>query len=261
MNIFQLVCETDLAMKQTFAAMEAKPWGYLFSNRGNPLHYDANHAHIHIAPAPDQNESIVREVVRFYSEKEIFPRFYLYGQQEYQQLLDVLVHHQFRLEFFQTPVQVWTGAFAEVKPMSDIRIEPVTTENYEDCLLVESIDEFGGRAVREKAFALEFRNPAYRHYLLRWKGEPASTACLFRAGDCVRVESVATVAGYRGRGLIGHLLRYVQEKFARMGAAHLLVCPINEQVEKVYQRYGFDTVGHLPFVHAFRGGKGIHEIR
>ncbi len=261
MDFVRIVCENDIEMKKTFSMMEQRSWGYLFCHAENPLHYDANHAHLHTAPDPEQIDEIVREVVAFYSEKKIIPRFYLYGQKDNHALLDSLQHHQFRLESFQTPVQLWSGRYAEVEHASDIQIEQVTAENCDDCLSVESIDDFGGGSIREKALALELQHPGYRHFLLRWNGEPASTTCLFQAGDTVRIESVATLPDYRGRGLIGHLLRHVQEEFVRMGAAHLLVCPINEQVEKVYSRYGFQTVGHVDLVHAFRGGKGITEIR
>jgi ribosomal protein S18 acetylase RimI-like enzyme len=77
----------------------------------------------------------------------------------------------------------------------------------------------------------------------------------------VRIENVATLPAYRGRGLIGHLIRHAQEVFLASGGDHLWVCPINERVEKVYSRYGFATMGEIPFLHAFRGGKGVLEIR
>jgi GNAT superfamily N-acetyltransferase len=261
MDLQRIVQETDAAYKQTFARMEQRPWGFLFWNEENPLYYDANHAHLVEPPKAEEAGMIVDEVIAFFAERQLVPRFYLYGHSANQALMDALVRRQFRLESLPVPVMLWSGRYADATPGGDIRIEPVSTENYDDCLLVESIPEFGGRAVREKAFAAEFAHPAFTHYLLRLNGEPVSTACLFRAGEYVRVESVATLPAYRGRGLIGCLLRHVQEEFWKTGAAQLWICPVDERVEAVYRRYGFETVGNIPFLHAFRGGKGILEIR
>lgn len=150
---------------------------------------------------------------------------------------------------------------AEAAHFPGVQIEPVTRENYEDCLLVESVPELGGRPIRKKSFALEFAHPAFSDFLLRAGGERASTLCLLQEGSVFRIENAATLPAYRGQGLIGHLIRHAQEQFLRRGGTRLWVSPIDERVEKVYSRYGFAMVGEVPFVHAFRGGKGILEIR
>ncbi|USG64717.1 GNAT family N-acetyltransferase [Brevibacillus ruminantium] len=167
----------------------------------------------------------------------------------------------FQTELLPFPVQLWSGRMAAPVPREDIKIEPVTSANYEECLRIESIKEFGGREIREKAFAMEFAHPDFVHFLLRVNGEAACSLCLFWAGPYIRVENVATLSSFRGQGLIGHLLRHAQEEFLRLGGEQLWVCPINEKVEKVYNRYGFDTVGEMAFSHAFLGGKGILELR
>lgn len=260
--IRSVVEESDIAYKRVFSRMEQRPWGYLFVNEENPLHYDANHAHLSQAVS-DQSEAehIVAEVVDFFDPKGIFPRVYLYQPAKQQALLDELEKQGFKTESLPSPIQLWQGQLAETKPRADIEIEPVTTGNYEDCLLVESVPELGGREIREKAFAQEFAHPAFQHFLLRVNGEPASTLCLLLAGPIIRVENVATLPAFRGQGLIGHLIRHAQEQFLLSGGTQLLVCPINEQVEKVYSRYGFVTMDKIHFQHAYRGGKGILELR
>jgi hypothetical protein len=47
----------------------------------------------------------------------------------------------------------------------------------------------------------------------------------------------------------------------KRGIKKLWVFPINESVEKVYQKYGFQTVDKLILGHAFLSGKSIKEIR
>ncbi|QRG68539.1 GNAT family N-acetyltransferase [Brevibacillus choshinensis] len=262
MNLLSIVEQSDLAYKQAFSEREVREWGSVFWNEANPNHYDANHAHVAI-PIVDtrQASAIIEEVVPFFEEKGIYPRFYLYDQEKQQLLIRELESQGFRSELLPSPIQIWRGELAAVQEAHGIEIEPVTKANYEDCLRVESVPEFGGKEVREKAFAKEFAHPSFRHFLLRVEGEPASSLCLLQAGDIMRIENVATLPAFRGKGLIGHLIRHAQEQFVRFGGAQLWVCPINERVEKVYSRYGFETVGVIPFAHVFRGGKGVLEIR
>jgi predicted acetyltransferase len=75
------------------------------------------------------------------------------------------------------------------------------------------------------------------------------------------MESVATLEEYRGRGLIGELIHYIQKEVAKKGLENLWVFPINEKIEKVYQKYGFKTVAKLKIGHAFLGGRSIKEIQ
>lgn len=143
-----------------------------------------------------------------------------------------------------------------------IAIERVTEQNYEEALAVEcQIEEFGGKEVREKAFETEFNDPRYRHYVLKYDGVPCSSACLFVQGIQGRVESVATIETYRGKGLIGALLEYIQKEAQAMELEKLWVHPINERVEKVYARSGFETVLNMQTGHAFLDGKSIKEIQ
>jgi N-acetylglutamate synthase-like GNAT family acetyltransferase len=75
------------------------------------------------------------------------------------------------------------------------------------------------------------------------------------------MESVATLEEYRGRGLIGDLIHFIQKEATKREVKNLWVFPINEQIEKVYLKYGFHTVEKLITGHAFLGGKSILEIR
>jgi len=262
MNLLSIVERTDIAYKLAFSEREERPWGHLFRNEENPNHYDANHAHIS-APIADSKQAaaIVEEIIPYFAEKGIHPRLYLYDPPHQQVLVEELVRQGFHTEQLPAPIQLWRGQFADVRQVSGIVIEPVAEANCGDCLTVESVPELGGKEVREKALARELAHPAFRHFLLRMDGQPASALCLLRAGDVMRIENVATLPEYRGRGLIGHLIRHAQEQFLQTGGSQLWVCPINERVEQVYGRSGFVTVGVLPFLHAFRGGRAVSEIR
>jgi len=97
-----------------------------------------------------------------------------------------------------------------------------------------SIDEFGGREVRERALELEFQHPSYKHFLLRYNGKPAGIACIFQYGHNARVESVGTLREYRGRGFVKSLLLRIQEEAQDAGYNSLWVFPMNQGVERIY---------------------------
>ncbi|RNB92332.1 GNAT family N-acetyltransferase [Brevibacillus fluminis] len=259
MMIEKITEEFDTAQILSYASREKRAWGDLFFNEQNPTHYDANHADVSVLPAdPD---AVIDEVIQFYREKAIIPRFYLHNVEALAPFIEKLTARGFGYEEFDHAVQLWNGQLANVPHDDRVSIERVSSHNFTEAMEVEcSIAEFGGRKVREKAFQLEFANPAYDYYLLYVDGVAASTACTFKTGSHIRLENVATRKEWRGQGLIGILIRHMQEEVALQGYKQFWVYPINEQVEKVYKRYHFDTVGRLRMAHAFLGGKSIKEI-
>ncbi len=197
-EIYQLAHETEQFYYESFSTREPRLWGALFYHTDNPMYYDANHADIFLPINEDEQEAIVAEVIAFYRDKQLIPRFYLYDIERHQSFIRFLIEKGFFFEELESPVQVWSGSFPQVPDNPQITIEQVTDENYEDAMTVEcSIEEFGGKEVREKAFAQEYRDPAFQHYLLRLAGNPVSIACTFTYGNDVRVESVATLPDYR----------------------------------------------------------------
>jgi N-acetylglutamate synthase-like GNAT family acetyltransferase len=260
LNILQKVWELDLAYLDTLAKRLNTSWGYFFHNENQPAYYDANHAHIFEIPA--HPEVVIEEVLHFYQERNLTPRFYIYDFEKQASLIEKLSSYHFQVESLISPVQLWNKGMIEHKENGRVSIERVTAENFQEVMAIEcSIQEFGGKEVREKAFAEEFKHPSFTHYLLRFDGVACSTACLFQHDDQVRLESVATLEEYRGKGLIGELVSYLQVEVRNRGLENFWVFPINERVEKVYTRYGFDTVAKFTTGHAFLNGKSIKEIQ
>jgi N-acetylglutamate synthase-like GNAT family acetyltransferase len=260
MTSLQAIFKLDFAYLETFTTHTKTNWGSLFYNENQPAYYDANHAHID--QVCEQPQFIIDEVINFYQSRKIIPRFYIYNLEVQQDLLDQLQLNQFRFEELINPVQLWDQKVLEKEKHKETSIELVTIENYSEALQIEcSIKELGGRAVREKAFEAEFHHPSFVHYLLRSNGMACATACIFISDHQARMESVATLEGYRGRGLIGELIHYIQTEVAKRDLENLWVFPINEKIEKVYQKYGFKTVARLKMGHAFLGGRSIKEIQ
>ncbi|MBS8263835.1 GNAT family N-acetyltransferase [Mesobacillus boroniphilus] len=254
------IFDLEFAYLDTFTARHDREWGFLFLNEDQPAYYDANHAHIR--KLVDHPENVVDEVISFYRAKNIIPRFYIYTPDQQPDLLSELKLKEFGYEELPSPVQLWDQKVINLERNDAISIEEVTEANYQEALEIEcSIKEIGGREVREKALKEEFDNPAYQHFLLRYNGVACSTACIFAHGSQARMESVATLEEYRGKGLIGYIIQHIQQQVQKQGFENLWVFPINEQVEKVYNRYGFETVMTLTTGHAFLGGKSITEIQ
>lgn len=260
MNLLEQIEELDFELLQSFSQKQDQPWGVLFSNPDQPDYYDANHAYVN--RPPDEPGHVISEVVSFYRSSGITPRFYLGNIESLTSFIETLKESGFQIEQFSQPIQLWNQQLAPIPVNEHIVIEKVTTLNYDEALSVEcQIEEFGGKTVREKAFETEFNDPRYRHYVLKYDGIPCSSACLFVHGRQGRIESVATIEAYRGKGLIGALLEYIQKEAQTMQLKKLWVHPINERVEKVYARYGFKTILTLQTGHAFLDGKSIKEVQ
>lgn len=260
MDLIKEIEELNFALLQSFSNKQERPWGALFWNEHQPDYYDANHAHV--SKQPDYPEKVIDEVISFYEGLNIIPRFYLYNLESLTSFIAQLKEKGFQFEDFSQPIQLWNKEVIQLPFHKDVTIENVTDKNYHEALWVEcQVEEFGGKAVRKKAFESELNDKRYTHYLLKYNGTPCSTACLFVHGNQGRIESVATIKEYRGKGLIGLLLQHVQREAQRLQLEKLWVHPINERVEKVYSRYGFTTILTLQTGHAFLGGKSIKEIQ
>ncbi|ANU23143.1 GNAT family N-acetyltransferase [Planococcus donghaensis] len=260
MELTKQINELDFALLQSFSTKLDRSWGTLFLNADQPDYYDANHAYLN--SQPEHPEKVIDEVLAFYRSYSITPRFYLGDVDLLTSFIVQLKDKGFQYEEIPQPIQLWNNKITTLSIPEHVTVEKVNSTNYKEASWVEcQIKEFGGKAVREKAFETEFKDSRYTHYLLKINGNPSSTACLFVHNKQGRIESVATIEEFRGQGLIGFVLQQIQTEAREMKLEHLWVHPINEQVEKVYNRYGFATIHTLQSGHAFLDGKSIKEIR
>jgi len=250
----------DTYYYETFSKRIDTTWGTLFCNEKQPNYYDSNHAHI--IDECLHPKRVIEEVVSYYQCKKIIPRFYIYNTENQQNLITELKAKGFGYEELISPVQLWNNKMVKLENNKEVTIEKVTKENYQEALDIESsIKEFGEKESIEQVYNEQFNHSSFTHYILRLNGVPCSTACIFEYGKQARLESVATVQEFRGRGLIGKIILFIQKEVINRDIKRLWVFPINEAVEKVYQKYGFQTVKKLTVGHAFLSGKSIHEIR
>ena len=250
----------DISYYEAFSNRVDTSWGTLFCNEIQPKYYDSNHAHI--IDDCIEPQSVIDEVIRYYQSKQIIPRFYIYNIENQQNLIAALKTRNFRYEELISPVQLWNNRVTEIQNNKEVTIEKVTKDNYQATLNIEcSIKEFGDKETIEKVFKEQFNHSSFTHYLLRLDGAACSTACIFENGEQARMESVATMEEFRGKGLIGEVIQFIQKEVINRGIKKLWVFPINESIEKVYQKYGFQTEKKLTMGHAFLSGKSINEIR
>ncbi|AXN39746.1 GNAT family N-acetyltransferase [Peribacillus butanolivorans] len=260
MSIIQDALKLDFAYLKTFTKRIETTWGSIFCNESQPNYYDANHAHI--SDTCHNPQLVIDEVISYYKSRKIIPRFYIYNLEIQQNLITELKSKNFSYEELISPVQLWNNRVIEIVNNNRITIEKVTEENYQEALDIESsIKEFGGKETIEKVYEEQFNHSSFTYYLLRYDGIACSTACIFEDGNQARMESVATIEEFRGKGLIGEVIQFIQKEVMNKGIKKLWVFPINESVEKVYQKYGFQTVDKLKNGHSFLAGKSIKEIR
>lgn len=260
MTSSQDVLMLDISYYETFTKRIDTAWGSIFCNENQPNYYDSNHAHIINACVDPQ--SVINEVISYYQSRKIIPRFYIYNLEIQQNLISELKTRNFGYEELISPVQLWNNRVIDIDNNNRVTIEKVTEVNYQVALDIEgSIKEFGGKEAIEKVYEEQFNHPSFTHYLLRYDGIACSTACIFEDGNQARLESVATIEEFRGKGIIGEVIQFIQREVANRGIKKLWVFPINESVEKVYQKYGFQTVEKFMHGHAFLSGKSIKEIR
>lgn len=259
-NVGQIITEIDREIIKTLAPYEQREWGFLCWNTSNPTQYFTNHAQI-IEPCSNVTV-VIDEVIEFYQGHGLVPRFYIYELERHGELLEALRERGFSfVRGDDTKYMRWEGeTFADSvlgQPTAEVLIESVNDDNAEMAFTVVSgVDEFTQGEYMRIAFETERKNPLYYHYVLFENGQPAACTLFFVSGDYVMIENVATLPAFRGKGYAGYLIAHMQREFLKLGKKQLGLIPMNEKVEKLYQRYGFETLGATKFVNAFLEPKG-----
>jgi GNAT superfamily N-acetyltransferase len=87
-------------------------------------------------------------------------------------------------------------------------------------------------------------NPAFKLYLGEAAGQPVSALAVLPAGETVGVYHVATLPGYRRRGLAGALLTLALCE-ARATDARLATLTATSEARMLYESLGFRTCGYI----------------
>jgi GNAT superfamily N-acetyltransferase len=85
-------------------------------------------------------------------------------------------------------------------------------------------------------------NPAFQVYLTRVADRPVSALATLRDGETVGVYHVATLPGYRRRGLAGRLLALALDE-ARTSGARLATLTATPEARMLYESLGFASCG------------------
>lgn len=84
-----------------------------------------------------------------------------------------------------------------------------------------------------------------RHFVARVGPDPAGTARVrFLDGETARVERVAVLSDYRGRG-VGRRVMEATHDYARDAGKSTVVVHAQARVEEFYESLGYETVGEV----------------
>lgn len=231
----------DMEFFKTISNFIPTKWGGYYYNLDAPNYYDANHAHV---DSNEINHDNIDEIFSFYASKKITPRIYFYGDNNQDYYREVCHSSNFsyrrstdRLLFINTAEN------RELIQMSDgITIHHVKGDLCKEAIkLLSDIQEFGGEGIRESILIKQMSNSNFYYYILKINGEPCSVASIFNMGKVARLEDVATLEKFRGKGLIGELIDYIIFHLRRKGIDEVNVIPNNESSEGVYLKYGFQV--------------------
>lgn len=127
-----------------------REWGILYCNEQNPGYYDANHAYVEL---PIENpESVISEVITFYEQRGLIPRFYVKNVEKDLLFLQLLKEQGFQYEEFEDILQVWTGNIISIQTDENIYIEKVTDKNEQAaCEVICGVTEMGDPEMRKRA--------------------------------------------------------------------------------------------------------------
>ena len=144
------------------------------------------------------------------------------------------------------------------EPDPDVRILEVGKAEWADGRRA-MIELEGHGSVTEQLIELDDRLAAVievRHLAALVDGEVASYAGLYLDGAIAQIEDVATLPGYRGRGLARAIVLCAAAE-ARLSGAELvfLVADEDDWPKKLYARLGFDPIG---LEHVFGRSPGQH---
>jgi ribosomal protein S18 acetylase RimI-like enzyme len=241
--------ELDAGYIATLSNRVDKPWGTIFSNKEMEEYWFANH--VNIDGKVENPSLIIDEVVSFYHDLKIVPRFYIYNLEKQANLLAALQQANFKMEEWDDITQVWNNHVGSTVLPESCKVEEVTISNYDEALMILcEPEELGGVEVREKAFAVEFQDPHFTYYLLRENGIAVSLASVYRVDKQAKLETVATLEKHRGKGLVGKLVRQIQKEMHLLDVENLWVYPSGEKVAKVYNKYGFETIVNKKMLNA-----------
>ena len=239
--------------------METRPWGVLFANSENPLHYDSNHAELSKATSRELPQ-VVGEIEKFYKAMNIVPRIYVNQFSSPPDIRAFLAMAGYNLFVDPYRVMLWDN-ISETPPMRPgITVEKVGVHNRAEALrILVGETPWGTPEIITKVFEREFDHPEVQYYLVRKDGTPAATGFLFYQGDMARVENFRTLPEFRKQGCATALIHHMQQEFALRGGRGLYLLASDVVAESLYRKCGFKDMGLVEHVATYKSLSPIAE--
>jgi GNAT superfamily N-acetyltransferase len=237
----QQFVDLDLTLARRFATVEARPWGQLVHEVGNPEHWEANTARWRRAEEP---EAAIQEVVEGYRARGLAPRVRLDDLSTPGDAVERLVARGFQKDSQVLRLMCWEPGPPVPLPVlfGGVSLEVAGPETLG--VLAELLGSAMGWERHDWAVRYLERlvpGPASHYYLARVEGVPAAMAALHEGAGCALVREVATHPRHRRRGLATALITWLQ----RRATLPLFLEVSNPEAESLYARAGFRVWGEI----------------
>ena len=238
MDLAKIYREEDLFPKEITSWTE-RPYGFLFYNDENKDSYDSNHAIIFRDRVTDIGYTL-RDIVKFYSEKGIWPSIY-------QSISDEGYFEEIKVILEENGFESWTEEQRymvlsdgnTIEPNKAVSVEKVT--KWDDAYathIFEAADEPWEIDVAKKVIT----NSNTLYFVAFHDGKPVGMTYGHLSDGVCRVDYLLVAKEYRNIG-VGRALIH---GFAEYGNAHHIdncyLWPDGETAEKIYREAGFRVV-------------------
>jgi GNAT superfamily N-acetyltransferase len=233
------IIRTEILFPRTFADVESRDWGLLFTTPTIPDSHDGNHAcvlRVRGDPTP-----VIDEIVAFYRERSLQPRIdYISAAGDSPDLRQALETAGFTFsEGDAMQVYIYRGP-SRIEPSPNVRVRRVDVEDPSIFSALTTI----GNLRSAKVIARRARREDAWVFVGELDGRVASVALLERIDNISRVDEVATAERHRRKGCARAVIHAVVGYYVRNLSGPLYLWTDNPVAGRIYAEAGFVRTEH-----------------
>jgi len=229
------VLKHEIDSYESFTEKVVKAYGIIYHNPDNPSSYDSNHAHILDLDRP--LDTTLRDIISFYTGKNLEPRIYAsFIASEFEILRPHLVKHGFTVSTYDNNYMVLNNTYSPRvdDTLSMHRISRMSPD------VVELIERTDGGDWGVKALAYKLRHDFFHLLGLCSHERYLAIASVEIMDGYSRIDDVATHPDHRRQRLGTRLINYLVAYHAAVSANYLYLYTNNPVAARMYKKSGFE---------------------